>query len=313
MRAPTISRPHRPSAGPVLSLAALALLAAAPGRAQTPDVSGWQALLQRYLLQVPATKVQPAETRFDYEQLYVDEGIWTTRHSARLAKIHEQLLAATPSAMEPRERLAWALNTYNFLLVERATLLLLVPRHKFQRYESVAQMTSSDGAFFDAQVAQVEGSAYSLAQFERRFVYGDSTPMYEPRRTPGDPRLMFALCRGSLGGPPLPARVFRAESLEVQLDRAVRASLAFPRFAAPDPVSKKLLVSDYLGERLLDFGGTPAGLIGFLEKYGPPSLRAYLRREKITGVARFTPVDPKLNQFPRPKPAPPAPAAGPKS
>lgn len=306
-------RPYRPRRAPLAAaLAVVALFAAAPAFALSPDVSGWQALLDRYLIRMGA-KGQPAETRFDYEQLYVDEGIWTKRRSDRLEAVHAQLLAARPSGMGERERLAWAINTYNFLVVERATLLLLVPRRQFQRYESVDQMSSGDGRFFDALVATVEGRSYSMAEFERRFVYGDTTPMIEPRRVAGDPRLMFALCRGSIGGPPLAPRAFKAESLDAQLDLVTRTALAHSRMASADPVSKRLLVSNYLGERLVDFGGGPAGVLPFLEKFGPPSLRAVVRREKAAGIARFTPVDPTLNQFPRPKTPPPAPAATPKS
>lgn len=294
------------------SLAALALLSAAPAFAQSADPSGWQALLDRYLVRMGG-KGQPAETRFDYEQLYVDEGIWSKKRSDRLETIRGQLLSARPSGMGGRERLAWALNTYNFLVVERATLLLLVPMRQFQRYESVDQMSSSDGTFFHALVATVEGRSYSMAEFERRFVYGDTTPIVEPRLVAGDPRLMFALCRGSVGGPPLAPRAFKPESLETQLELATRTALAHARMATADPVSKKLLVSNYLGERLVDFGGGPAGLLPFLEKHGPPALRAVVKREKAAGIARFTPVDPSLNQFPRAKPAPPRPASPPKS
>lgn len=303
---PPVSLPARRRAGFAAALAALALFAAAPALAVSPDVSGWQALLDRYLLRMGG-KGQPAETRFDYEQLYVDEGIWTKKRSDRLEAIRAQLLSATPSAMGERERLAWALNTYNFLVVERATLLLLVPRRQFQRYESVDQMSSADGTFFQALVATVEGRSYSMSEFERRFVYGDSTPVFEARRVAGDPRLMFALCRGSVGGPPLAPRAFKPESLDAQLDLATRTALAHPRMATADAVSKKLLVSNYLGERLVDFGGGPAGVLPFLEKFGPPSLRTIVKREKSAGIARFTPVDPTLNQFPRPKPAPPQP------
>ncbi len=203
------------------------------------------------------------------------------------------------------------MNAYNFLVIERATMLLLVPMRKFQRYESVSQMSTGDGTFFEAQVAHVDGRSYSMAEFERRFVYGDSTPMIEPRRVAGDPRRMFALSRGSVGGPALPARAFRPESLEIQLDRATRTALAHPRMASVDPASKKLLVSNYLGERLVDFGGTPEGVVPFLVKHGPSALRSAIKREKLTGVARFTPVDPALNQFLRPKPPPPAPAPKP--
>lgn len=306
-------RGPRPRARLAASLAVLALLSAAPALAQAPDYSGWQALLDRYLVRTGGGKSQPADTRFDYEQLYVDESIWSKKRSDRLDQVRAQLLAATPSALDGNARLAWAINTYNFLVVERATLLLLVPRRQFQRYESVDQMTSPDGMFFDAQVAKVEGRSYSMAEFERRFVYGDSTPVIEPRRLAGDPRLMFALCRGSIGGPPLAPRAFRPESLQAQLDQAARTALAHPRMAAPDVAAKKLLVCNYLGERLVDFGGSAAGILPFLEKHAPPALRSFIRREKVTGVTRFTPVDPKLNQFPRPKPTPPQPAAAPKS
>lgn len=299
-----VPRPHVLLA--VLSNAVLLACLAVPARAQAPDYSGWQSLLDRYVVRLEG-KNQPSDSRFDYEQLYVDEGIWTKKRSARLESVHAQLFSVSPSALDDRARLAWAINAYNFLVIERATMLLLVPMRKFQRYDAVTQMSSADGSFFEAQVAQVEGRGYSMAEFERRFVYGDSTPMIEPRRVARDPRLMFALCRGSLGGPPLAVRAFRPESLEVQLDQATRRALAISRMAAIDPESKKLLVSEYLGERLVDLGGTPPSVVPFLSKYGPSALRSAIRRDKLTDVARFMPIDPMLNQFLRPKPLPPAP------
>jgi hypothetical protein len=310
----TSTMPRRPRQRALFtaSLALLALLSAVPALAQAPDYSGWQALLDHYLVR-GGGKGLPAESRFDYEQLYVDEGIWSKKRSDRLEQVHAQLFAVTPSALDERTRLAWAINAYNFLVVERAALLLLVPRRQFQRYESVDQMSSPDGRFFDAIVAQVEGRSYSMTEFERRFVYGDTTPMIEPRRRAADPRLMFALCRGSVGGPPLAPRAFRPESLATQLDQATRTALAMPGMAGLDATGKVLLVSNYLGERRVDFDGGAAGILPFLEKHGPPALRSFLRRQKPTGVTRFTPVDPKLNQFPRPKPAPPVPASAPKS
>jgi len=291
----------------VISIAVLQACAAVPARAQGPDYSGWQSLLDRYVVRLEG-KNQPSDTRFDYEQLYVDEGIWTKKRSVLLEGVHAQLFAVSPSALDDRARLAWAINAYNFLVIERATMLLLVPMRKFQRYDAVTQMTSGDGSFFEAQVAQVDGRSYSMAEFERRFVYGDSTSMIEPRRVARDPRRMFALCRGSLGGPPLASRAFRPESLEIQLDQATRKALAISRMVSLDP-AQKLLVSDYLGERLVDFGGTPSGVVPFLSKYGPSALRSAIKHQKLTDVARFTPVDPMLNQFLRPKPPPPAPAA----
>lgn len=298
---------RRPRALALLLLAAAPLLAAGPVRAQAPDYSGWQALLDRYVVRLGDGRKTPADTRFDYEQLYVDEGIWTRKSSARLEAVRAQLLAVQPSQLEPQARLAWALNTYNFLVIERGTLLLLVPRRQFQRYESVEQMTSADGGFFDAHVAEIEGRQYSIAEFERRFVYRDTLPMIEPRREPADPRLMFALCRGSVGGPSLAPRAFRPESLEVQLEQAARRALALPHMARWDASARQLVLSSYIGQRLVDFGGPGEGLVRFVEKHAPSDLRAALRREKPANVTRFVPADPKLNQFLRPKPPPPTP------
>jgi len=185
--------PRRHALFAVLSSAVLLACAAVPARAQAPDYSGWQSLLDRYVVRLEG-KNQPADTRFDYEQLYVDEGIWTKKRSERLERVHAQLFSVSPSALDDRARLAWAINAYNFLVIERATLLLLVPRRQFQRYDAVTQMSSADGSFFEAHVAQVDGRHYSMAEFERRFVYGDSTPMVEPRRAPGDRAQAGAQC-----------------------------------------------------------------------------------------------------------------------
>lgn len=285
----------------------------APATGPGPDYSGWQALLDRYAVRVGGGKGATADVRFDYEQLYVDDGVWTKRASARLDAVHARMFAVPPSAMDERTRRAWAINAYNFLVVERATLNLLVPRRQFQRYTSVDQMVTLDGPFFDAPVVEVEGRRWSIAEFERRFVYADSTPLAEPRTRPADPRLLFALCRGSLGGPSLHPRAFRPESLEAQLDLVTRASLERPAMASWDAATRSLVVSNLIAQRRLDFGDAPSGIVRFLEKYGPGPLRSAIRREKVTDVARFAPVDPTLNQFERPKPAPPTEAPGTKS
>ncbi len=294
-------------------LAAVLLALVPPGlapAAEAPDFSGWQQLLDHYLVRLGDGRKAPVETRFDYEQLYVDEGIWTKKRSDRLEALHAQICSVRPSELAPKARLAWAINAYDFLVVERATMLLLVPFRQFQRYESVDQMTSADGEFFRAKVAEIEGRAYSLAEFERRFVYGDTTSMLA-RRPAGDPRLMFALCQGTIGGPSLQPRAFRPESLDVQLARAAREALSLPHILRWDAATHQVLASNLLGERLQDFGGTGKGIVTFAEKYGPPSLRAQLQAGKPADVTRFLPEDRKLNQVDRPKsPAPPAHAPG---
>lgn len=306
-----------PLRGPRLLAAALLLAAAAAlapsARAQMPELSGYQALLNQYVVRIGDGKEQPFNTRFDYEQLYVDEGIWSKKRSERLETIHSQMFAVQPSAMDEKSRLAWAINAYNFLVIERATLHLLVPMRKFQRYETVDQMSTAEGSFFDGEFLDFEGRAWSIRQFERTFVYGDSTPMLEPRVKAGDPRLMFALCGGSVGGASIAPRAFKPESLGTQLDQAVRAALARPTMARWDERARALLVSDYLARHRVDFGGPTTAIVTFLGKHAPPELRSRIKKEKVTDVTRFMPVDPALNQFLRPKPKPPTEEGGSKS
>lgn len=312
MRLPSIvaslaSAPRARAALLACGCALACAFAAAPALAQgaRPDLSGWQALLDQYIVYVGDGKKEPRDTRFDYEQLYVDEGIWSKKASERLERVHAQLLAVPPSSMDERTRLAWALNAYNFLVVERATLHLLVPLRRFQRYETVEQMNTFDGSFFDGPFLELDGKRWSLNSFERWFVYGDSTPSHEPRARAGDPRLMFALCRASLGGPSLPARAFKPESLEVQLDRCTRAALAKPAIARWDERANTLLLSNYLASHRIDFGGLTTAMVPFVEQFGPGPLRSQIRKAKLDDVRRFTPVDPTLNQFLRPKPQAP--------
>ena len=207
--------------------------------------------------------------------------------------------------MDERTRLAWAINAYNFLVIERATLHLLVPLRKFQRYQTVDQMITAEGSFFDGEFLEFEGRVWSIREFERAFVYRDSTPALEPRTRAGDPRLLFALCAGSLGGPSLSSRAFKPESLSAQLDLASRTALARPDMARWDAEARGLLVSNYLAQHRVDFGGLTSGIVTFLEKHAPSDLRSKLKKEKVTDVMRFMPADPTLNQYVRPKPQPP--------
>lgn len=304
--------------GLVRTLLAVALTAVVvmPGtaRAAEPDYSGWQALLQKYM-HVLQAKGQPWDSRFDYEQLYVDEKIWTLHRSDGLATLHGQLLSVAPADMTPRERTAWAINAYNFLVIERLTLHLLVPRRQFTRYDSPKQVNNEEGLFFGAAVANIGGQNYSLTGFERRFVYGDTTadPMADgtmPREHPGDPRLMCALVKGALCTGPLLPWVYRADSLEAQLDRAARMALALPTYLRPDPAAGTLVASNRFFDERADFGGpqTP-GLVAFLVKHGPAAARHVIQSKKLLRPTMFFEPDWKLNQFDHPKPKLPG-AAG---
>jgi hypothetical protein len=315
----TPTLPRRSNALAPALLLALALVAApgfagSPARAAEPDYSGWSDLLQKYI-KVLHEKGKPWDSRFDYEQLYIDEGIWTKHRADGLGTLHTQLLTVPPSEMTPAERTAWAINTYNFLVIERMTLYLLVPGRKFMRFDSPKQVNRNDGPFFGAVVAKIEGQDYTLTGFERHFLYGDTTanPLDDdttPREKSGDPRLMFALCKGSLGTGPLLPWVYRADSLEHQLDRATRTALALPEFVKADAKTGELAATNRFFEERCDYGGNELpGVLPFLKKYGSLATRQLITTRKLTRVSRFFEPDWKLNQFDHPKPKVPVQSA----
>lgn len=301
-----------------LFVAALALLAAlAPAIALAssqpatpkPDFSEWQALLTRYCILLPG-KAPLQDTRFDYEQLYVDERIWTLKRSERLERVRAQLLSTRPSELAPKDRLAWALNTYNFLVVEQVTLRLLVPGRKFLRIKSPNDIRILTRPLYDAPVIDVDGRSLSIEEFGRRYVYGDTASLPGPRSTPADPRWSFAMCRGYLGSPPLAPRAFRADSLEAQLDLAASRALAQPRFVSADPRSGSVTASNFFSDERIDYGNDPNRALPFIEKFGTKEVKQAIRKFKLGEVSRFSQFDSRLNQFERPKQKPPEGAVG---
>src|SRR5258706_8800302 len=75
------------------------------------------------------------------------------------------------------------------------------------------------------------------------------------RDLPGDPRLMCALAKGALCAGPLLAWVYRADSLEAQLDRAARLALTLPTYLRPDPAAGMLNATNRFFDERADFGG----------------------------------------------------------
>lgn len=286
----------------VLSLALLPSLAFAQ-HGPKPNFTGWQLLLSRYCLALPG-KPGMQDTRFDYEQLYVDENIWTLHRSDRLSTIRSQLFATPPDQFSPKDRMAWAINAYNFLVVEHATIHMLVPNRQFLRYRSVNDIVVEGTSFFVLPVVELEGRTWSIEEFARHYVYGDSTPLLESRTKGCDPRLSFALCPGYAGGPPLALRAYTGDSLEVQLDQAARRALALPRFVTVDKTVGTVVASDHFNTHRADFGGDPNGALPFLERFGSSDVKGVIKKFKLTRISRFSTVDVGMNQFERPKSAP---------
>ena len=283
-----------------VALAAALALAPAPAPASgksaprmpapTPDFSGYQQLLDE-LLTVISEPGEPLDTRFDFEKFYDMRGRFE-----RCKRIRRQLLAVPPSAMEDRHRLAWAINMYNYLVIETATEYLLVPERGRLRYMGPRDIKTPMGPFFSAPLVEIEGTKYSLDSFERHFLFADFD------RAPGgppppslDPRVHFALNCGAIGCPPLQPRAYRGDSLKLQLEAATRNALALPRHLQFIEESGRVQASSIFKWYSADFGGMEKGF-DFVMKYAPPKTRAAIQQSKVTSISGMTAWDWNLNQ-----------------
>src|SRR5688572_8993129 len=86
------------------------------------DFSGYQRLLDDYLV-VVSPPGAPLETRFDYFKLNSNAGM-----AERLVSVRAALLSVVPTELSREQRRAWAINTYNFLVIELAATNLISRR-----------------------------------------------------------------------------------------------------------------------------------------------------------------------------------------
>lgn len=261
-----------------------------------PDFTLYQSLLNEYLVTV-SRKGEPLDTRFDYEKLYDARS-----RRARMVRTLDQLLSVPPSRMTKPDRLAWAINTYNFLVLDITTENLLVPDRKRLRHKSVEEIRIKGMPFFKAPAVTIEGRSYSLDDFERTFVFGGYRPVLgTPTPDTLDPRPHFALVCGAIGCPPLQPRAFRGDSLERQLDQATRNALRMPRHLRFNRELKLVEASEIMNWYAGDFGWHDRSL-EFVKRYAPDAIQSEIRRHKLTRIGAFMPWDWMLNQVER-KPA----------
>ncbi len=265
-----------------------AALASAPSSANAidPDYSGYAMLLKQYLTRMEIHGVVVA-TSFDYQKLHDSGGHQGL--AARLGRIRLQLLAVPPSRMTRAERLAWGINLYNFLVIQTVIDNWMAGGKPIESVKEVKD-------FFDRPVAEVEGTRYSLDQFERHFLFADFDRKSE-RPPPGlDSRVHFALVCAARGCPPLDERPYRAATLDTALAIAARSALRSPRHLMADPSTGKFATSAIFEWYERDFGGR-AGVVDFLKRYGPPEVRMAIGTRGAAALAGTISWDWKLNRW----------------
>jgi hypothetical protein len=276
------------------------LLPIAPAHGATTreaDVASYQQLLNDYLT-TTSKPGDPLETRFDYEELFISSG-----RDARLMRIRTDLLQVPPSEMTPKARMAWAIDTYNYLVLESVTQNLYekrIVRGKLDGRRSYVRRGRSTVRqipdFFTSNVVSIEGRDYSLNAFEQHFLFGDFTRGGSGKAPKDlDPRIHFALVCGAVGCPPLQPRAYRADSLELQLEAATRNALASPNHLRYVAELQRLEMSQIFTWYAADFGG-PEDVWEFVLRYAPPEMKKLMSQRKTKTADGAIPWEWNMNQ-----------------
>ena len=167
-------------------------------------------------------------------------------------------LASVASASLPREKapkIAFVANAYNALVVDGVLRHGLAP--KSPGAEKAKTVLDVKG-FFDGEAHTVAGQSLTLNALEALI-------------RPLDSRTHFAVNCASADCPGLRQQLWRAETLEADLDVAARAFLARPEQLMVTEAGMK--TSQIFEWYAADFGGV-AGVRAFLQRYGGPRGKA---------------------------------------
>lgn len=214
-----------------------------------PDAP-YDALLRRYV-----SMGGDGVTRVDY-------ALWraTTADRAALDAYIMEMSARRPSSMPRAEAFAYWGNLYNAV-----TLKVILDRYPVASIRDIKSDNWLDPRAYTGpwrqQRVTVEGRRLSLDDIEHEIM----------RPTFRDPRVHYIVNCASYGCPNLMDRVWRAATLEADLEAAARAFVNHPRGVAVLP-NGTLRVSSIYKWFIVDFGGNDAGLIAHFRQYAEGAL-----------------------------------------
>jgi hypothetical protein len=165
-----------------------------------------------------------------------------------LAALAEQIAGADLSRAGRDEQLAFYLNAYNLLVLQR----VLERLRREPRWPGSVSLPARL-RFFLLERRLVAGKSMSLYALENRVI----------RQRFREPRIHFALNCASRSCPPLPARLFAADELEKDLERLTQAFVN-SREVRYDTAQNTLFVSRIFRWYRKDFA---PGIVPFLRRY----------------------------------------------
>ena len=150
---------------------------------------------------------------------------------------------------------AFYINAYNLAVVKAIVL-----NHPIQSVQNVP-------GFFDQVEHKFMGQYMTLNEFEKGVVLKKFK----------DPRLHFALVCGAKGCPPISAKAYRPETLDLQLNDQCKAACDDPNFIRTNDGNVGL--SKIFEWYAADFGGSKKNLLKFINEY---------KKEKLTNGSKIS-------------------------
>lgn len=226
---------------------------------------GYDRLLRDFVVVVPAPN-GAVNTRFDYKRLLASPDQGDRREDLR-----HRFLSAHPDGMDPSTRTAWAINAYNFLVIDVVTTHYQEPDR--QPIHSIADIGATSFAVFEDPWFEIDGTHYSLNSFEKHFLFHDVDR--EAKKIPKDldPRIHFALVCAAQSCPPLWLTPFQPETLDSDLTTVTENALRLPSQLRDE--GRIVHLSKIFEWYEADFAAY-GGVAGFLERFAPSDVKKAL-------------------------------------
>lgn len=185
---------------------------------------------------------------------YVDYGAFARADA--FDDMIERLATAAPARKAGKEeRLAFYINAYNALSIQ-GILDGYSPSSIWSRLR-----------FFKRRQYELANTEMSLYELEHERIIAE-----------GDPRIHFAIVCASASCPPLRNGIYRASSLDAELDEAARQFINDPQHNAFDAAEKKARVSRIFDWYRDEFEGDSGSLGAYVARYvADPALAESLR------------------------------------
>jgi hypothetical protein len=220
------------------------------GSSKTVDHSAWDALLKTHVVKGADGLTRVAYVRFKPDQ-------------ARLKAYITSLEAADVTALDRPEQFAFWANLYNAKTVD-----VVLDKYPVKTIKDInlggGLKSLVGGGPWQAKILKVAGLPMSLDDIENVVM----------RPTFKDPRVHYSINCASVGCPNLVPEAWTGAKLDAQLEVAAKAFINSPRGIRFD--GNKATASSIYTWFAADFGGTPATVIGHLQKYAEPALKARL-------------------------------------